>query len=186
MRKTLLSFAAAVVLSASAAPGNNPVNGQYYKLFAPLTFYHSVAAEQLSIASDSPEEVEQAINQALMHVYLNRPDLVEVTETEQENAGELRQDIIDQPVVQAVTMVEQAEPMPEAPEADPVEVVVEKPKFWSYKGDGYLQFMQNYVSGNWYKGGESNYSAVGSLTLEVGEQTGDEARFPDITYGPGA
>ena len=167
MRKTLLSFAAAVVLSASAAPGNNPVNGQYYKLFAPLTFYHSVTAEQLSIASDSPEEVEQAINQALMHVYLNRPDLVEVTETEQENAGELRQDIIDQPVVQAVTMVEQAEPMPEAPEADPVEVVVEKPKFWSYKGDGYLQFMQNYVSGNWYKGGESNYSAVGSLTLEA-------------------
>ena len=33
---------------------------------------------------------------------------------------ELRQDIIDQPVVQATTMVEQAEHMPEEPEADPV------------------------------------------------------------------
>ncbi len=167
MKRIMLSLAAVVALSASAAQENDPVNGQYYKLFAPLTFYHSVAGEQLSIASDDPDEVSRAIDQALMHVYLNRPDLVEVTEQEQEQAGELRQDIIEQPVVQAVTMVEQAEPMPEAPQADPVEVVVEKPKFWTRKGDGYLQFMQNYVSGNWYKGGESNYSAVGSLTLEA-------------------
>jgi len=57
--------------------------------------------------------------------------------------------------------------MPDMPDAAPVEVAVEKPHFWKYKGDGYLQFMQNYVSGNWYKGGESNYSAVGSLTLEA-------------------
>ena len=156
-----------MALSASAAQALNPLNGQYYKLFAPLTFYHSVAGEQLSIASDNPDEVGQAIDQALLHVYLNRPDLVEVTETEQEASGELRQDIIEQPIVQSVTMVEQADPVIAEPEAEPVEVVVEKPKFWTRKGDGYLQFMQNYVSGNWYKGGESNYSAVGSLTLEA-------------------
>ena len=167
MKRIMLSLAAVMTLSANAAQEKEPVNGQYYKLFAPLTFYHSVASEQLSIASDDPDEVSRAIDQALMHVYLNRPDLVEVTEKEQEQSGELRQDLIEQPVVQVVTMEEQAEPMPEAPQADPVEVVVEKPKFWSHKGDGYLQFMQNYVSGNWYKGGESNYSAVGSLTLEA-------------------
>lgn len=167
MKKSVLFLAAFMTLSASAAQEKDSVDGQYFKLFAPLTFYHEVAGDQLSIASDNPDEVSQTIDQALMHVYLNRPDLVEATETEQEASGELRQDIIEQPIVQAVTMVDQAEPLPEAPEADPVEVVVEKPKFWTRKGDGYLQFMQNYVSGNWYKGGESNYSAVGSLTLEA-------------------
>ena len=167
MKKSVLFLAAFMTLSASAAQEKDSVDGQYFKLFAPLTFYHEVAGDQLSIASDNPDEVSRAIDQALMHVYLNRPDLVEATETEQEASGELRQDIIEQPIVQAVTMVDQAEPLPEAPEADPVEVVVEKPKFWTRKGDGYLQFMQNYVSGNWYKGGESNYSAVGSLTLEA-------------------
>ena len=156
-----------MALSAQAAHNMSPLQGQYYKLFAPLTFYHEVAAEQLSIASEDPDEVGRAIDQALMHVYLNRPDLVEVTQTEQQESGELRQDIIEQPVVQQVSMVEQAEPMPEAPQAEPTEVVVEKPKFWTRKGDGYLQFMQTYVSGNWYKGGESNYSAVASLTLEA-------------------
>ena len=167
MRKTILSLAALMALSAQAAHNMSPLQGQYYKLFAPLTFYHEVAAEQLSIASEDPDEVGRAIDQALMHVYLNRPDLVEVTQNEQQESGELRQDIIEQPVVQQVSMVEQAEPMPEAPQAEPTEVVVEKPKFWTRKGDGYLQFMQNYVSGNWYKGGESNYSAVASLTLEA-------------------
>ena len=163
----MLTFAAVMALSASAAQENEPSNGQYYRLFTPLTFYHSVAGDQLSITSDNPDEVSQAIDQALMHVYLNRPDLVEVTQTEQEESGELLQEIIEQPIEQVTTMVEQANPIPEEPEAEPVEVVVEKPKFWTRKGDGYLQFMQNYISSNWYKGGESNYSAVGRLTLEA-------------------
>jgi hypothetical protein len=167
MRKMMLTFAAVMALSASAAQENEPSNGQYYRLFTPLTFYHSVAGDQLSITSDNPDEVSQAIDQALMHVYLNRPDLVEVTQTEQEESGELLQEIIEQPIEQVTTMVEQANPIPEEPEAEPVEVVVEKPKFWTRKGDGYLQFMQNYISSNWYKGGESNYSAVGRLTLEA-------------------
>ena len=142
-------------------------NNLYYRLFTPLTFFHNVSESQLSITSDNPDEVSKAIDEALMHVYLNRPDLVQITETEQENAGSLRQDIIDNPVVQEMEMVTQAEPMPDVPEVAPVEIVVEKPRFWKYKGDGYLQIMQNYVSDNWYKGGESNQAAVGSLTLEA-------------------
>ena len=56
---------------------------------------------------------------------------------------------------------------PEEPEAPQVDVEVKKPNFWTYKGDGFLQFLQNYVSGNWYKGGESNYSMLSALTLEA-------------------
>lgn len=167
MRKLALFIVAASALSAMAAEPKSKSNASYYRLFAPLTFYHNVASNQLSIFSSNADEVNQAIDQALMHVYLNRPDLIQVTQTEQEEAGTLRQDIIETPVAQTVEMVEQAAPMPEAPEAAPIEVVVEKPNFWKYKGDGSLQFMQNYVSENWYKGGESNYSAIGTVTLEA-------------------
>ena len=163
MKKIAFTLAAAAVLTTASAQQN----GQYYKLFAPLTFYHSVANSQLSLDDSQGDDVSNAVDQTLLSVYLERPDLVEVTETEQQQSGSLRHDIIEQPIVQTVEMVEQAEPMPAEPQADPVEVEVTKPKFWTYKGDGYLQFMQNYVSGNWYKGGESNYSAVGSLTLEA-------------------
>ena len=168
MRKFALFMVATIALSASAAQYGNLSSGQYFRLFAPLTFYHSVASNQLSIASSDPDEVSQAIDQALMHVYLTRPELVQVTQTEQEKSGGLRQDIIEKSVVkQEVEMVEQAEPMPDMPSAEPVEVVIEKPNFWKYKADTYLQFMQNYVSDNWYKGGENNYAAVGSFTVEA-------------------
>jgi hypothetical protein len=72
-------------------------------------------------------------------------------------AGGLRQDL-DKPIKQTVSITDEADlPLPDEPVADQAEVVVEKPNFWKFKGDGMLQFMQNYVSDNWYKGGESNY-----------------------------
>ena len=167
MRKLALFIAAVSSMSLSAAGPQLKNTGLYYRLFAPLTFYHNVASSQFNIISNDSDEVSQAIDQALMHVYLKRPELVKVTESEQEEAGSLRQDIIETPVMQEVEMVEQAAPMPETPEAAPVEVVIEKPNFWKYKGDANLQFMQNYISDNWYKGGESNQAAVGSVTLEA-------------------
>ena len=167
MRKLALFIAAVSSMGLSAAEPQLKNTGLYYRLFAPLTFYHNVASSQFNIISNDSDEVSQAIDQALMHVYLKRPELVKVTESEQEEAGSLRQDIIETPVMQEVEMVEQAAPMPETPEAAPVEVVIEKPNFWKYKGDASLQVMQNYVSDNWYKGGESNQAAVGSVTLEA-------------------
>ncbi len=94
--------------------------------------------------------------------------MVSATETELKESGEIRKDV-DQPIENPVVFVAKVEePIVEViPEDIPTEVMVQKPKFWTKKGDFYLQFMQNYVSGNWYKGGESNYSAVGSLTLEA-------------------
>ena len=170
MRKVATLFAAIMVLSANAAQTNKQVDGRFYRLFAPMTFYHNVAEKSLSIdsVSTSHDEVIDAIDAALMNVYLNRPDLVSATETELKESGEIRKDV-DQPIENPVVFVAKVEePVIEViPEDIPTEVMVQKPKFWTKKGDFYLQFMQNYVSGNWYKGGESNYSAVGSLTLEA-------------------
>ena len=169
MRKIALLFAAIVALSASAAQPNDSIDGRYYRLFAPLTFYHNIADKTLSLHSDQAgiDPVADAIDAALLNIYLNRPDLVGTTETELEETGDIRQDV-DKPILNKVELVEKVEePVIDTPEDIPTDVLVQKPKFWTKKGDGYLQFMQNYVSENWYKGGESNYSAVGSLTLEA-------------------
>ena len=158
-----------MTLSASAAQPNDSLDARYYRLFAPVTFYHNVADKALALNSDAAgkDAVADEVDATLLNVYLNRPDLVSTTETELKETGTIREDV-DQPIENQVTLVDRVEtPVVDMPEDAPDSVVVQKPKFWTYKGDGFLQFMQNYVSNNWYKGGESNYSMVGSLVLEA-------------------
>ena len=169
MRKLMIFFAAVSVLSTKAAQPNDSVDGRYYRLFAPLTFYHNVADKTLAMNSESAgkDAVSDEVDAALLNVYLNRPDLVCATESELQETGSIREDV-DKPLENQVAFVEEVDvPVFDEPEVIPDTLMVQKPKFWTYKGDGFLQFMQNYVSGNWYKGGESNYSTVGALTLEA-------------------
>ena len=169
MRKVAFIFAAFLVLSASAAEPKDTIDGRYFRLFAPTTFYHNIANKSLSIEPDqtSDDPVAEAIDAALLHIYLNRPDLVNTTETELQETGNVRADV-NQPIKNQVKLVEKVEsPVIDMPDDVPTEIMIQKPKFWTKKGDGYLQFMQNFVSDNWYKGGESNYSMDGALTLEA-------------------
>ena len=180
MRKPLLFLAVSLALSASAAQPNDSLDGRYYRLFAPLTFYHNVANKTLVLDSESAgkDPVSDAIDAALMKIYLNRPDLVNTTESDLIETGAIM-DNVNKPIENQVDFVEKVEEpvLMDIPQDIPNTVMIQKPKFWTYKGDGFLQFMQNYVSGNWYKGGESNYSMVGALTLEANYDNKDRWRW---------
>ena len=151
-------------------------DGRYLRLFAPTTFYHSGANRQLSLFPVAGDDVTEAIDEALMRIYLQRPDLVQNSETRLKKSGTLREEV-NQEITQQVELAELAEPAPEQPDYVPVGLVVKKPNFWKFKGEGYLQFLQNYVSDNWYKGGESNYSAVGAAVLELNYNDKDKITF---------
>ena len=177
MRKQTLFLAVSLALSASAAQPNDSLDGRYYRLFAPLTFYHNVANKALALDSESAgkDPVTDAIDAALMKMYMKRPDLVNSTESDLKATGSILENV-DKPIENQVEFVEEvAQPMIlDIPQDIPDTVMVQKPRFWTYKGDGFLQFMQNYVSGNWYKGGESNYSMVGALTFEANYDNKDK------------
>lgn len=164
----MLFLAVSSMLSMKAAQPNDSLDGRYYRLFAPLTFYHNVADKTLAMNSESAgkDAVSDEVDAALLKVYLTRPDLVCATESDLQETGSIGD--VYQPIENQVDFVEAMDvPVYDEPEVIPDTVMVQTPKFWTYKGDGFLQFMQNYVSGNWYKGGESNYSMVGALTLEA-------------------
>ncbi len=143
-------------------------DGRFYKLFAPLTFYHSPARKALRLSEQGGvDEVGDEIDNTLLGVYLDRPDLVVNSEDRLKKVGGVVNDIMT-PIQQDVELTEQVAPEEVTAEDTPeVDVVVTKPNFWTIKGDYFLQGLQSYISGNWYKGGESNYSVLGSITMEA-------------------
>jgi hypothetical protein len=144
-------------------------DGKYYRLFAPLTFYRSVARKslRLNVPFDGKSEVDDEIDNTLMNIYLNRPELVKNSE-KQFKDNELTKPEFTKPIRHDMDFVRNVAPKPIEQPIDIVPtVLVTKPNFWTFSGDYYLQFLQNYVSGNWYKGGESNYSMVGSSTMQM-------------------
>ena len=151
-------------------------DGRYYRLFAPTTFYHSGAYKTLSLNPKSDDEVADAIDEALMNVYMRRPDLVKNDESNLRKAGSIREDV-NKELTQQVNLTDIVTMQPDEPEVVPVKLMVQKPHFWKFKGDGYLQFLQNYVSDNWHKGGESNYSAQAAAVLELNYNDRDKITF---------
>ena len=67
MRKVAVFIAAISALSASAAQPNDSVDGRFYRLFVPTTFYHNVADKTLALNSESAgkDQVSDAVDAAL-------------------------------------------------------------------------------------------------------------------------
>ena len=143
-------------------------DSRYAKLFTPLTFYHAPANQLLRLnpQQQATDSLGSMLDRTLMNVYLKRPDLVMETETHLNKVGA---PLVAQnkPKKNQTDIVKEVAPKAIEPDAIPMDIVITRPNFWAIGGDYYLQFLQNYVSGNWYKGGESNYSLLGRLTMQA-------------------
>lgn len=142
-------------------------DNKYYRFFAPTTFYPEVTANAIS----QKNPTDTAETKALMNLYMKRPDLVAYSASklakESGENGEISQE-------QAPEKLELAKQVVAAPivtdeaqiKNDTIALFVKKPNFWKFNGDYYLQFMQNYVTPNWYKSGSNTYSMLGAVTLQ--------------------
>ena len=150
------------------------------RLFLPLTYYGNVAEGLFT-----RDRKESPILSELMHLYLTRPDLVEGTDRMVQQQ-QTKLDDIKAPIHHDPTLVEKVAERPVEPTNVPVEVLVKRPNFWTFSGDYALQFLQNYVSGNWYKGGESNYSALVSLVMQANYNNKQKVKWEnrlELKYG---
>lgn len=147
-------------------------------LFLPTTFYSSVVRNMLSSNSARRDDIQSLIDGTLMNIYLNKPYLVAKDEKEISKMGDVHKEISNV-IKKKERLADKADDIFED-KSDfeiPVEILVEKPNFWKYSGDYYLQMLQNYVSSNWYKGGESNYSMVASVTMQANYNNKQKVKF---------
>lgn len=157
-------------------------NPLFFKLFMPLVLYGSAVsdaiapqiqnnAEQDSLLplesfDDANERtLAKMIDETLVRIYLEHPELVKMTEEE----------LMDVPGVipisdAMISGIRLKDPKAgnQVPSGDKrPEGVRFKQRFWKTFGNFQGKYTQSHYSDNWYKGGESNHSILGQINLEA-------------------
>ena len=175
-------------------------NPDYYKLSMPATYYEEPIEQAFSISDWKPripfikeenewmkslpqvknlchtEKVDRYINRQLLSFYLTYPQLVKQNEDNLEGLKPIYGDvIIDQPRKENLLDMMQNDELPNR--VSEKDLLVIKPNFWTLGGNGYLQFSQNYISANWYKGGESTKSLLSGFTWQANYDDRQRVQF---------
>ncbi len=155
--------------------GSDTLSNPYYSsLFAKPTLLRGTLQRTLGTLPPSygrrDEQVRraEAIDHSLLYIYGTHPWLVQPEASDAAAAHPV-------PTPSTVSVTPPLHINPSVPpRAEPVDLVqpdfnvqIYRPNFWTFKADLSLQFMQNYISENWYKGGESNNSLLANAVLEA-------------------
>lgn len=162
-------------------------NPYYFPLFAAPTFYVApinqgigtlapeAAGDTLqdrlpALGTDNTLALNTAINTAWRDVYSSLPEVVQYTERQMDTAVPDARPI-DKKFRPEVNLSDKARPLESKRVADDVDddwkIIVRRPNFWTFKTNVSLQLMQNYISSNWYKGGESSNSWLAQVNVEA-------------------
>ena len=156
-------------------------NPLYFRLFMPLVLYNSAINESIVpepienkvedselLPVEKVDSVDDAlirhINGALVRMYMEHPELVQITEDELMS--------VKTPVVitekAAVGIQKEVVPTVEVEaKAEAPELVTSKPNYWKVFGNFQGKYTQSYFSDNWYKGGDNNHSVLGQVTVQA-------------------
>ena len=156
-------------------------NPLYFRLFMPLVLYNSAINEAIVpepienkvedselLPVEKVDSVDDAlirhINGALVRMYMEHPELVQITEDELMS--------VKTPVVitekAAVGIQKEVVPTVEVEaKAEAPELVTSKPNYWKVFGNFKGKYTQSYFSDNWYKGGDNNHSVLGQVTVQA-------------------
>ncbi len=169
------------------------INPIYYRLFTPVTLYRSTVWKAMngqltdSLMSDDrqarassnerllpirhgliekDEAITDEMDKALLFTYLNHPTMVRQTEEEVMSNRAFNEQLMPG-YIRKQRMTDQIRDKRWIdPDVDQ-HLVIHKPNFWTHTVNVSLQFTQNYISSNWYKGGESSNSMLSSLDVSM-------------------
>lgn len=110
-------------------------------------------------------KVDRWVNKILLNYYMQYPERVLGNELYLADLKPLEDSqIVMNPRKEHIKSFLQPENPVESVDTES-DLVIVRPNFWKYKGNGYAQFTQHYISDNWYKGGESTNALLANLQL---------------------
>ena len=164
-------------------------DSKYFRLFLPFTFYYSPMAQISQLtwmpsaqksgtdtltqrllpfdaqAFKSIDQTNEVVNRALLAAYVECPKQVILTEDEimlgPTYEDDIQKEASSKPSVIKLIKKKHLDINEEAG------VIIRKPNWWVTSGNGSVQFSQNSISKNWYKGGESSNAVLINLLLKA-------------------
>ena len=185
----------------ATAPRYIPVYPQYYRLFTPLAYYYSPFARysemEWEVPVYKPEQVQpvvliendgrfekvkrssKLVDKALIAVYLENPQLVVTTEESIMSRQAYKEDVIKEPAPKH-KVVKLFETEPVEVKVGESNLLISKPNWWAFGGNGSVQMAQNYISDNWYKGGDSNIALATNLQLTANYNDREKVQWENL------
>lgn len=162
---------------------------KYFRMFLPFTFYYAPMAQisqltwkpslwndSVTVSTPEPlsfdpqpfraiEQTNEIVNRTLLAAYPYCSKQVVLTEDEVMLGPSYNDDIQKEASSKpSVTKLIKKKHIDINEEAG---VIIRKPNWWITSGSGSLQFSQNSISKNWYKGGESSNAVLINLLLKA-------------------
>ena len=175
----------AAVEAANTVPEADDVdaNPVYAKLLVAPVLYNSVVEDAFAGEEDATpagseamakdEEREAVIDAVLMNVYRNAPAVVQMTEEElrSEKQAPTHEVTVTGPELKFAKL--------EIPDdvVGGMKTSVAKPKYWTTSGKISLTFTQNFISSNWYQGGESAQAMLAEFDFDLNYDDKDRITF---------
>ena len=184
--KNRLSWDAAKKESTTIDMSEVMMSPYMFKLIGPGIYYSSALKENLGVdyalpgASSSVETsalmnyrsvLNSEIDETLLKAYVDNPSAFRYYDSQVES-----EDLVtSEPVVNAkpddleaiYQKTTEIKDVAEVVDDVEVEIQIEKPNFWTTSGQFKFQFLQNYVSENWWRGENNNVDLFTQLTLNA-------------------
>ena len=179
------------------------IDPDYHRLFLPFTYYYSPiervselnfpellpkpegtrdAGKQLGLdlsPLQKKEWVNRQVDKALLDAYVNLPRRIRFTEAEVMNARLVKSDLAKEEEVRpSVGKMIKKNPLKDMEREGGVDI--RKPNWWVTGGNGSLQITQNYISDNWYKGGESTNAVLATLQLSANYNDREKVQWESL------
>jgi len=155
-------------------------NPMYFRLFMPMVLYKSAVSDailpqQTKVANEDSllpikpldlgydNTLAKMIDETLMKIYLEHPELVEMTEAELMDVPGVIP--ISEDIISGILLKDNKTDF--GPTGVSPEPVDSRLRYWKTFGNFQGKYTQSYYSDNWYKGGESNHSILGQINLEA-------------------
>lgn len=177
-------------------------NPKYYRLFVTPTYYYAPMESISTLNWKMPDLVEKnsidtispldsifsindyklaniQVNKTLLNLYLKNYQAIQTTES-QVMSRELFHSNISAAPVQKTKFANLFKQETKEENLGKASLMSYKPNWWTYGGSTSLQMTQNYVSDNWYKGGESTNTALGYLALKANYNDNEKVQWDNL------